>query len=224
MGSEVEYYRLFADWRRWVPTPWPHHVLALRGMTGVNLGKPQGDFYMGGARSVNQGGTSDIRVAAEPDDILVPLRGYPFAGVGGNTVGLLSAEYRFPIMEFQHGIGTLPFFAERLSGNVFSDTGTAFTNGWMSYLGRPVEKNAKLYPDLADLRTSVGLEARVHFKIGNNPLNTSPLSTIGRMASPTLNAFNDSAGIFRVGVAQGLMPINGTVMMPMVYTEFGTFF
>jgi hypothetical protein len=44
------------------------------------------------------------------------------------------------------------------------------------------------------------------------------------MASPTLNAFNDSAGIFRLGVAQGLMPVNGTFMMPMVYTEFGTFF
>jgi Tol biopolymer transport system component len=224
MASETEYYRLFADWRSWTPLPWTHHVFAARLMTGVNLGKPQGDFYLGGARSVSMVGTTDIRVAAEPDDILVPLRGYPFASTGGNTVGLLSAEYRFPLMEFQHGVGTLPFFAERLSGSIFTDAGTAYTNGWMAFLGRPVDPKAKLYPDLPDLRASLGAELRLHFKIANNPLNTPPLATIARMASPTLNAFNDAAGTFRFGVAQPVLPLGGQFLPPVVYTEFGTYF
>jgi hypothetical protein len=224
LGSETDYYRFYADWRRWTPTPWTHHVLATRLMTGVNFGKPQGDFYLGGTRSVNLAGTPDIRVAADPDDILVPMRGYPFAGTGGNTVGLFSAEYRFPLMEFQHGLGTLPFFAERLSGNLFSDSAFAYTNGWMAFLGRQVDPKAKLYPDLTDFRSSLGAELRLHFKIANNPLNTTPLSTISRMAVPTLNAFNDSAGIFRLGIAQGILPVNGQFPTPTVYTEFGTFF
>lgn len=224
LGSETEFYRLFGDWRRWIPTPWTHHVLAMRLMTGVNFGKPQGDFYLGGARSSSMMGTPDIRIAADPSDILIPLRGYAFAGTGGNTVGLLSAEYRFPLMEFQHGLGTLPFFAERLSCNFFTDNGFAYTNGWMAYLGRPVDAKAKLYPDLTDLRSSVGAELRLHFKIANNPLNTTPLATITRMAVPTLAAFNDSAGIFRLGVAQAVLPVNGQFQAPVVYTEFGTYF
>jgi hypothetical protein len=224
LGSETEYYRAFADWRRWFPTPWTHHVLAMRLMTGVNLGKPQGDFYLGGTRSVNLAGTPDIRVAADPDDILVPLRGYPFAGTGGNTMGLLSAEYRFPLMEFQHGLGTLPLFAERLSGNFFTDNGLAYTNNWLSYIGGTVDAKSKTAPELKDLRSSIGAELRLHFKIANNPLNTTPLSTISRLAVPTLNAFNDSAGVFRLGIAQAVLPVGGQFLPPTIYTEFGTFF
>ncbi len=46
---------------------------------------------------------------------------------------------------------------------------------------------------------------------------------------PSLQAFNDSAGVFRLGIAQAVLPItdlqgNQTWLAPAIYTEFGTFF
>jgi hypothetical protein len=230
MLSQTEYYRFFADWRKYMPMPWTHHTLGFRGLAGINLGKPQGDFYLGGSRSVNMAGTPDIRVAAEPDDVLVALRGYPFASSTGNTVGLLSTEYRFPILEIQHGAGTLPLFAERVAGSFFVDSGVAFNNSWKStILGQTPATTDKLYPALGDLRAGVGAEVRLNFKIANNPLNTTPLATIARSAVNQLNAFNDSSGIFRLGIAQPALPLTGANgqaqwLGPSVYTEFGTFF
>jgi Tol biopolymer transport system component len=228
LGSEFDYYRGFAEWRRWFPAGLTHHVVALRSLLGANLGKPQGDFYLGGNRSVNPNGTPDIRVAADPDDVLLALRGYPFASATGNTAALLSTEYRFPLMEFQHGPGTLPLFAERLAATFFVDGGTTWTNNWLSFAGRTADKGSKPYPELSDLRAGVGGELRLNFKIANNPLNTVPLATIARSAVPALQALNDSSGIFRLGVAQPALPVTqggtSTFLGPTVYTEFGTFF
>jgi hypothetical protein len=99
----------------------------------------------------------------------------------------------------------------------------------MSYIGRTADKDSKLAPELKDFRSGVGAELRLNFKIANNPLNTVPLATIARSALPALNAFNDSAGVFRLGIAQPLLPVMDTkgnaVWTPLqFYTEFGTFF
>jgi Tol biopolymer transport system component len=225
LGSQVDYYRGFLDHRRFWGLPWTHHVLALRGMLGLNFGRPQGDFYLGGTRPVNQAGTPDIRVAADPDDMLVGLRGYPLASVGGNAAGLLAAEYRFPLAELQHGLGTLPFLGERLSGALFCDAGTAWTNDWARFIGREQPAEARQLPTLADTRVGVGGEVRLHFKIHNNPLNTNPVAVIGRSAWPALNALNDSAGILRLGVAQGLVAgADGQPPPPAAYFDMGTYF
>ncbi|MDB5099400.1 MAG: tolB protein precursor [Cyanobacteria bacterium RYN_339] len=229
LGSETEYYRAAYDWRHYQGLPWTHHTLAFRSFTGLNLGKPFGDFYLGGGRSVNAAGTPDIRVASDPDDLAVALRGYPFASLAGNTAELFSAEYRFPLLDIQRGAGPLPFFAERLYGSVFSDTGLAFTNDWLSLVGRTTDKAAKRYPELGDVRSGVGAELRLNFKIANNPLNTVPIATVARSALPFLNAFNDSAGVFRLGLAQPVLPGKDAKGNPLwtpiqFYTEFGTFF
>lgn len=91
------------------------------------------------------------------------------------------------------------------------------------------DPKAKLYPELGDLRASIGGELRLNFKIANNPLNTVPLATIAKSAVPALNNFNDSAGVFRLGIGQPIVPVpNGAGtniwLGPMVFTEFGTFF
>lgn len=229
LGSEADFYRGAYDWRHYMGLPWTHHTLALRLFGGLNLGKPQGDFYLGGSTSVNQAGTPDVRVAADPQSLSVALRGYPFASLAGNTAGLFSAEYRFPLLDIQHGAGPLPFFAERLSGALFTDNGIAYNNNFLSYLGRDVDKTARLYPELTDVRSGVGAELRLKFKIANNPLNTVPLATIARSAVPALNAFNDSAGVFRLGIAQPMLPTRDTQGNPVwtgtqFYTEWGTFF
>ncbi|HEY9720643.1 MAG TPA: hypothetical protein V6D47_01435 [Oscillatoriaceae cyanobacterium] len=224
LGSETTYTKFFGDWRTWHKTPWPQQIFATRLMGGVNFGKPQGDFYLGGTRSPYAGGTPDIRMAADPGDLLEPLRGYPLASTSGNTIGLFSAEYRFPIYNIQRGIGSLPFFGQDIYGAFFTDDGFAFTNSWVSLLGQTPDPKSEMYPGLPDFRSSVGFELRLNFSIANNPLNSVPISTIVREVAPSMAAFNDSSGIFRLGVAQALLPAGGSLPGPTVYTEFGTIF
>lgn len=233
LGSEFTYARAFGDWRRYQQLPWQHHVLALRGTLGASLGAAAGDFYLGGARSASQAGTPDIRIASDPDDAILFLRGYPFAGLTANTVGLGSVEYRFPLAEYQRGIGTLPFFGERLSAALYSDAGLGWTNNWLELGGlAPAGSSAagaRPLPSLDDLRWGLGGELRLHFKIANNPLNSPPLANVFRSVVPALNAFNDSAGQLRVGLAQGVLPVKGpngasAWPTPTFYTEFGTAF
>lgn len=233
LGSEFTYGRLFGDWRRYMALPWRHHVLALRGTLGASVGSAGGDFYLGGARSASQAGTPDIRIASDPDDAVMFLRGYPFAGVTANSVALSTAEYRFPLVEFQRGVGTMPFFGERLSAAVYSDLGMGWSNNWLELIGvAPVGSSAagaRPNPTFDDLRWGLGGELRLHFKIANNPLNAPPVANLFRSAVPALNAFNDSAGLFRVGIAQGVLPTkdttgNNVFQTPTFYTEFGTAF
>jgi hypothetical protein len=58
----------------------------------------------------------------------VALRGYPSVIEAGNYYGLFNAEYRFPIVNLDRGPSTLPFFLNRISGNVFVDYGSAFND------------------------------------------------------------------------------------------------
>ncbi|MGE5707989.1 MAG: hypothetical protein ACM3YO_06625, partial [Bacteroidota bacterium] len=51
----------------------------------------------------------------------VPLRGYGY--MKGDRLLALSGEYRFPLWETQRGVGTLPFFFDRLAGACFYDIG-----------------------------------------------------------------------------------------------------
>ena len=54
------------------------------------------------------------------------LRGYPSVIEAGRSYLLGNAEYRFPIVNVDRGLSTLPIFLNRISGNVFFDYGSAF--------------------------------------------------------------------------------------------------
>jgi hypothetical protein len=54
------------------------------------------------------------------------LRGYPSFAFSGPQYHLFNAEYRFPILNLDRGLSTLPLFLQRFSGNVFADYGGAF--------------------------------------------------------------------------------------------------
>ncbi|MEO7109242.1 MAG: hypothetical protein ABI183_02290, partial [Polyangiaceae bacterium] len=41
---------------------------------------------------------------------------------------LLNAEYHFPILNIDRGYSTLPVFISRISGNLFTDYGSAFND------------------------------------------------------------------------------------------------
>ena len=105
--------------------PWlRHHVLALHAGAGYGGGSRagQGPYYVGGfidlpvfnvvENSLIQGG--------------VQLRGYPVVFQEGQDYTLLNAEYRFPIVNVDHGPSTLPLFLNRITGAAFVDVGSAF--------------------------------------------------------------------------------------------------
>jgi hypothetical protein len=132
----------------YIQNPWlRHHVLALHaggGFSGGNHGG-NGPFYVGGyvdlpvinvvQNSLIQGG--------------IQLRGYPVVAMVGNDYALLNAEYRFPIVNVDHGPSTLPIFLNRVSGNLFVDVGSAFDD-----------------PTQAQFKTGVGAELWFDMSLG----------------------------------------------------------
>lgn len=104
------------------------HVLALQlrgAITSTAVG-PERQFSIGGQ---------------SPQDVLTsiifqeprfgfPLRGYPPGIMRGNQYQVLSLQYRFPILDLDHGFSTLPVFFRQLKASVFADTGTAYNGYW----------------------------------------------------------------------------------------------
>ncbi len=125
LASDFTGYAASVSFAAYLPMPWlQHHALGLHvsgGSSGDNRGG-QGPFYVGGfvdlpvydvvRNSLIQGG--------------VVLRGYPVVAEAGNYYGLFNAEYRFPIVNIDRGVSTLPLFLSRITGAAFVDYGSAF--------------------------------------------------------------------------------------------------
>lgn len=120
-GGTTGFDRVSADYRRYLSLPWKHHVLALRAAGGVNFGRTDGDYYLGGNDSTNLFSITDQRYIGGVSSS--PLRGYRTASLTGSRMLAGSAEYRFPIADVMHGPGTIPLFLTRVSGAVFADVG-----------------------------------------------------------------------------------------------------
>ncbi len=106
------------------PMPWlRHHVLALHAQGGVSAG----DWGRRGAFVL--GGYADIPLPDALRNLLfqpgVALRGYKPGARFGDAFHLFNAEYRFPLLNVDRGIQTLPAFLQRFYGNVFADYGDA---------------------------------------------------------------------------------------------------
>jgi hypothetical protein len=127
IGSDFFGYAINVNFNTYLQMPWlRHHTLALHaggGVGGDNRGG-RGPFYIGGfidlplvnviQNSLIQGG--------------VTLRGYPVVAQAGDNYGLFNAEYRFPILNVDRGLSTLPLFLNRISGAAFVDCGSVFDN------------------------------------------------------------------------------------------------
>jgi hypothetical protein len=107
--------------------PWlRHHVLAFHAGGGLSGGNRGGDgpFYLGGFL--------DLPVVNVVQNYLIQggisLRGYPVVAEVGSYYALLNAEYRFPIVNVDRGMSTLPLFLNRISGAAFVDYGSAFND------------------------------------------------------------------------------------------------
>ena len=80
-------------------------------------------------------------------------------GAAYRNYALGNVEYRFPIINLDRGPSTLPFFLNRITGNVFFDYGSAFDE-----LGAALPKSgtgAELWFD-----TTLGYVAAFTFRIG----------------------------------------------------------
>jgi hypothetical protein len=139
LGSDFEFNKYTADWHEYINFPWKHQVLLVRVFAGSSTGEtiPQGAFQLGGD---NPG---DITLSI--DDTAVFLRGYPVNSFRGQTAGLVSLEYRFPLANIERGSGTTPFFFRRLHGAVFAEAGNAWDGPFHG----------------SDLKRSIGAEARL---------------------------------------------------------------
>ncbi len=133
LGGQFSGYQASVQLATYLRMPWArHHTIALHGSGGVTGGSfpGLGQFYVGGYQDLPVINSIEHSVAQSS----VLLRGYaPVTEVGSNFV-LLNSEYRFPILEIEHGWSTLPIFLTRVSGSAFFDYGSAFNNVNPSFL------------------------------------------------------------------------------------------
>ena len=148
LGSEFSGFAATLNFGTYLRMPWlQHHVLALHaggGMSGGNFGG-NGAFYVGGFQ--------DIPLVSTIQNSLVQggvaLRGYPVVAEVGHYYSLSNVEYRFPILNVDHGPSTLPIFLNRVNGSAFLDYGSAFDD-----------------PANAHFKTGVGAELWLDFTLG----------------------------------------------------------
>jgi hypothetical protein len=148
LASDFTGYAATFNFATYLRMPWlQHHVLALHaggGASGGNAGG-RGPFYVGGFQ--------DIPLVSTVQNSLVQggivLRGYPVVAEIGHYFGLFNAEYRFPIVNIDRGLSTLPLFLNRITGAAFVDYGSAFDK-----------------PEQAEFKTGVGGELWFDLSLG----------------------------------------------------------
>jgi outer membrane protein assembly factor BamA len=125
LASDYTLYIVSYAAAEYFPMPWArHHTLALRQSSATSSGNYpfRGIFYTGG---VIEAPIFRPFTLGEYQGPFV-LRGYPAFSFSGSQYHLFNAEYRFPILNLDRGLSTLPLFVHRISGNLFADYGGAF--------------------------------------------------------------------------------------------------
>jgi len=119
-GSDFNISEVVGDLNLFVPTPFKHHVLFLRGAGGVSDGDTlqQGLFQLGGYMW-----NFETQVIYEPTFY---LRGYKDNVFKGDRFALATAEYRLPIWYANRTIFSGLFFLESFSGSAFFEAGDAW--------------------------------------------------------------------------------------------------
>lgn len=188
-GLDRSYSEALGEASAYKAVGWPgfaNHVLALRvsGAAAFGPGANQFHYDVGGAEGRAEELSGLALFGGSP--LLFPLRGYPENFRSGRIAWTASAEYRFPLLLVDRGLGSFPLFVDRVHGSVFFDAG----NAWGPILGQRgydnpraatlasvgAELSAILLPFYAGrlaLRAGVGLPLRVlsspvfHLRLGN---------------------------------------------------------
>lgn len=125
-GSDSSLYGFEVDTSTFVEMPWPgFHVVALRASGGIVAGSyaGRGFYYVGGYDLVNNSALDLLTGALDGSFV---LRGYAPNAYRGTGYLLSSLEYRFPIVQVDAGLSTLPLYLRRIDGAFFMDWGGAF--------------------------------------------------------------------------------------------------
>ena len=161
-----DYHTLSASWgwTEFLALPLKRNVLQLSYGGGIGTGNlsRRGLFFLGGfgdnptlSSVVLCAVTVPVRRTLSQIGPQCPggtpsLRGYSPGAVYGDQFHVASAEWRFPILELEKGVSTLPVYTNRLVGALYSDYGNA-------YFGST---------QLGDFRVGVGGEVGINFTIG----------------------------------------------------------
>jgi hypothetical protein len=148
--SELDLYETTFDADIVRPVPLlPGHLLALSVSGGWASGMRtrRANFRVGGFGDRNL--VDDLASGARFGGGY--LRGYPANVDVGDGYFTASAEYRFPLLELEQGIESLPLHLTRMYGAVYVDAGDAFD---------------EFFPGVSDVRTSIGAELRLRFLLG----------------------------------------------------------
>ncbi len=124
-ASQYDIYAFSYGITKYTPMPWlAHHTLAMHvgGATAAGNYPRRGLYYTGGFFDTNY---RDLIYQTVFQSAFV-LRGYKPVTFIGSQYHLANVEYRFPIVNVDHGISTVPIFLQRISGNAFVDYGGAF--------------------------------------------------------------------------------------------------
>jgi hypothetical protein len=100
------------------------HVLALRLDAGADAGDRSPGFSVGGTSGRSVPIPVDLGLSGRR--LGFPVRGYDEGVQRGTRAFSATAEYRFPLWLVERGIGVLPFFLDRLWGDLFADAGSAW--------------------------------------------------------------------------------------------------
>ena len=176
-----------------------NHVLGVRLSGGVASG-PGADRYhfdVGDADGTPESLTGYGLFGGSP--ALLPLRGYRAGARWGTIAWTASAEYRFPILVADRGLGLFPLFLDRVYGSVFWDVG----NAW-----GPVQPDDE---DLDDL-------TRFYY---HNP-RMEELMSAGAELSVILSAFYQPGLTLRFGVGYPL--VENSDLDPVFYVRIGNSF
>ncbi|HEU5262358.1 MAG TPA: hypothetical protein VFU41_13155 [Gemmatimonadales bacterium] len=122
-----------------------HHVLAVRVAAGATAG-PLGEV-------LKVGGVSSGSLGLTFGQSLGTTRSFPVRGYGGNELrgrraATATLEYRLPLVLIGRPLGHLPFGADRLWLNAFSDVGDAWAPGAEPRLTRLASAGVELAGDL----------------------------------------------------------------------------
>ena len=173
-----------------------NHVLGVRLSGGVASGPGANRFHfdVGGADGTPESLTGYDLFGGSP--ALLPLRGYRAGARWGTIAWTASAEYRFPILLADRGLGLFPLFFDRVYGSAFWDAG----NAWG--------------PNDEDLD---GLTRDYY----HNP-RTEELMSAGAELSLILSAFYQSGLTLRFGIGFPLVENDG--LGPVGYLRIGSAF
>jgi WD40 repeat protein len=106
--TKPSFHRVEVFWNEHFPLPMEKHTLTLSVRGASTLGKQVDDFF-----DFYGGG-------------FIGMRGYPFYGLGGNDLAVVSAAYRFPLVS-KLNFRFLQFYFTKLYASVFADYGDAWT-------------------------------------------------------------------------------------------------